>query len=52
MELPGSYTTEYKRPCKDIIEYDTLVQQYIDQLRKDDAGSIKAYHKIGSFIKL
>ena len=50
MELPGSYTTEYKRPCKDIIEYDTLVQQYIDQLRKDDAGSIKAYHKIGSLL--
>lgn len=50
MELPGSYTTEYKRPCKDIIEYDTLVQQYIDQLRKDDAGNIKAYHKIGSLL--
>tara|TARA_B100001093_G_C26674091_1_gene947470 strand:+ start:323 stop:1108 length:786 start_codon:yes stop_codon:yes gene_type:complete len=50
MELPGSYTTEYKRPCKDITEYDAQTQLYIDGLRKSDAESFKLFHKIGTLL--
>lgn len=50
MELPGSYTTNYKRPCKDISEYDAQTQIYIDGLRKSDAESFKLFHKIGTLL--